>query len=134
MPSRRSKKDSPAKLAGRMKRRWRVVLLRSKGEILGEVEAPDVASAKAAAAIQFDLDEIRRNRIIVQELRSTGWQSDAAAKMTKGTMADLKTLFSEEAAQCRRLAEIATEQGIKEKLLEMAARFQALADGDNNEQ
>ena len=43
-------------------------------------------------------------------------------------MADLKTLFSEEAAQCRRLAEIATEQGIKEKLLEMAARFQALAD------
>ena len=58
----------------------------------------------------------------------------AAAKMTKGTMADLKTLFSEEAAQCRRLAEIATEQGIKEKLLEMAARFQALADGDNDEQ
>ena len=54
--------------------------------------------------------------------------------MTKGTMADLKTLFSEEAAQCRRLAEIATEQVIKEKLLEMAARFQALADGDNDEQ
>jgi tRNA threonylcarbamoyladenosine modification (KEOPS) complex Pcc1 subunit len=35
-----------------MKRRWRVVLLRNKGEILGEVEAPDVASAKAAAAHQ----------------------------------------------------------------------------------
>jgi hypothetical protein len=34
MPPRRpSKKDSPAKLAGRMKRRWRVVLLRAKGEI-----------------------------------------------------------------------------------------------------
>ena len=64
MPSRRSKKDSPAKLAGRMKRRWRVVLLRAKGEILGTVEAPDVASAKAAAAVQFDLDEIQRNRII----------------------------------------------------------------------
>jgi hypothetical protein len=31
MPSRRSsKKDSPAKLAGRMKRRWRVVLLRNR--------------------------------------------------------------------------------------------------------
>ena len=69
MPPRRpSKKDSPAKLAGRMKRRWRVVLLRPKGEILGTVEAPDVASAKAAAAIQFDLDEIQRNRIMVQEL------------------------------------------------------------------
>ena len=66
MPSRRSK-DTPRKLAGRMKRRWRVVLLRAKGEILGEVEAPDVASAKAAA-VQFGLDEIQRSRIIVQEL------------------------------------------------------------------
>ena len=51
-PRRSSKKDSPAKLASRMKRRWRVVLLRHKGEILGEVEAHDVASAKAAAAGQ----------------------------------------------------------------------------------
>ena len=69
MPSRRpSKKDSPKKLAGRMKRRWRVVLLRAKGEILGEVEALDVASAKAAAMDHFDLDEIQRDRIMVQEL------------------------------------------------------------------
>jgi hypothetical protein len=51
-----------------MKRRWRVVLLRAKGEILGEVEAPHVAAAKAAATIQFDLDELERNRIMVQEL------------------------------------------------------------------
>jgi hypothetical protein len=51
-----------------MKRRWRVVLLRHKGEILGEVEAHDVASAKATAAVQFDLDEIQRDRIMVQEL------------------------------------------------------------------
>jgi hypothetical protein len=43
-----------------MKRRWRVVLLRAKGEILGEVEAADVASAKAAAVDQFELDEIQR--------------------------------------------------------------------------
>jgi len=37
MPPRRrtSKKDTPAKLAKRMSRRWRVVLLRAKGEILG---------------------------------------------------------------------------------------------------
>jgi hypothetical protein len=67
-PRRRTSKDAPAKLASRMKRRWRVVLLRAKGEILGEVEAPDVASAKAAAVDQFDLDEIQRNRIMVQEL------------------------------------------------------------------
>jgi hypothetical protein len=63
-PRRRTTKDAPAKLAKRMKRRWRVVLLRAKGEILGEVEAPDVA----AAAVQFDLDDIQRNRIMVQEL------------------------------------------------------------------
>jgi hypothetical protein len=67
MPS-RSKKDNPKKLASRMKRRWRVVLLRHKGEILGTVEAPDVASAKAAAAVQFELDDVQRNRIVVQEL------------------------------------------------------------------
>jgi hypothetical protein len=67
-PRRSSKKDSPAKLAGRMKRRWCVVLLRSKGEILGQVEAPSAEAAKAAAAVQFDLDEIQRNRIMVQEL------------------------------------------------------------------
>jgi hypothetical protein len=70
MPSRRSsKKDSPAKLAGRMKRRWRVVRLRHKGEILGQVEArPMWRQPRRAAAVQFDLDEIQRNRIMVQEL------------------------------------------------------------------
>ena len=51
-----------------MKRRWRVVLLRSKGEILSQVEAPDAEAAKAPAAVQFDLDEVQRNRIMVQEL------------------------------------------------------------------
>ena len=45
-PRRRTVKDTPAKLAGRMKRRWRVVLLRAKGEVLGTVEAPDVAAAR----------------------------------------------------------------------------------------
>jgi hypothetical protein len=59
-PRRRTPKDTPAKLAKRRRRRWRVVLLRAKGEILGTVEAPDVAAAKAAAAVQFE--------IIVQEL------------------------------------------------------------------
>jgi hypothetical protein len=70
MPTRRrTTKDTPAKLARRMKRRWRVVLLRAKGEILGTVEAPDVAAAKAAAAVQFELDDVQRNRIMVQELK-----------------------------------------------------------------
>ena len=67
-PRRASSNDTPAKLAKRMGRRWRVVLLRAKGEILGTVEAPDAQAAKAAAAVQFELDEIQRNRIMVQEL------------------------------------------------------------------
>ena len=52
----------------RKRRRWRVVLLRAKGEILGTVEASDAQAAKAAAAVQFELDDVQRNRIIVQEL------------------------------------------------------------------
>jgi hypothetical protein len=63
----RRTKDTPAKLAKRIKRRWRVILLRSKGELLGYVDGTDPDDAKAAA-VQFDLDEIRRNRIIVQEM------------------------------------------------------------------
>jgi hypothetical protein len=51
-----------------MSRRWRVVLFRHKGEILGTVEAADADAAKAAAAVQFELDDIQRNRIMVQEL------------------------------------------------------------------
>jgi hypothetical protein len=49
MPRRSSKKDSPAKIAKRMKRRWRIVLMRSKGELLGYVAAVDVQGAEAAA-------------------------------------------------------------------------------------
>ena len=33
-----------------------------------QVEAPNAEAAKVAAAVQFDLDEIQRNRIMVQEL------------------------------------------------------------------
>ena len=67
-PRRRTMKDTPAKLAKRMSRRWRVILLRSKGEILGQVDAPDAAAAKEVAVTQFGLDEVQRERIIVQEL------------------------------------------------------------------
>ena len=31
-------------------------------------EAPDMAAAKAVAEVQFELDEVQRDRIIVQEL------------------------------------------------------------------
>ena len=57
MPSRRrTSKDSPAKLARRMKRRCRVVLIRSKGELLGYVDAHDAPDAEAVAAVQFKLE------------------------------------------------------------------------------
>jgi hypothetical protein len=52
MPTRRrTSNDTPRKLAKRMSCRWRVVLLRAKGEILGTVEAPTREAAKAAVAV-----------------------------------------------------------------------------------
>ena len=68
MPLRPKSKDSPAKLASRMKRRWRIVLIRNKGEVLGTVEAADPQAAEKVAAIQFELDEFQRRRLLVQEL------------------------------------------------------------------
>ena len=69
MPPRRPKsKDTPAKLASRMKRRWRIVLIRSKGEVLGTVGANDAQATKKVAAIQFELDEFQRRRLLMQEL------------------------------------------------------------------
>ena len=68
MPLRPKSKDSPAKLATRMKRRFRIVLVRSKGEVLGTVEAADANAAEKVAAIQFKLDEQQRRRLPVQEL------------------------------------------------------------------
>jgi hypothetical protein len=68
MPSRRSTKDTPRKLAARMQRRWRVVLLRKTGQILGEVEAPDEKAAEDTAVVRFGLGDIKRNRIMVHEL------------------------------------------------------------------
>ena len=56
------------KLATRMKRRFRIVLVRSKGEVLGTVEAADVYATEKVVAIQFKLDEQQRRRLLVQEL------------------------------------------------------------------
>ena len=57
MPPRRPKpKDTPAKLASRMKRRWHIVLIRSKGEVLGTVEAADPQAAEGGQ------DDVGRKR------------------------------------------------------------------------
>jgi hypothetical protein len=66
MPSRRTSKDTPAKLAARM-RSWRVSLLRGRAQQLGTVEAPDERAAEAAAAVQFGLSDEQRKRLAVRE-------------------------------------------------------------------
>jgi hypothetical protein len=48
--SKRTKPKKPANL-----RSWRVIIIRSKGEYLGSVEAPDRERAEAVAVKQFDL-------------------------------------------------------------------------------
>jgi hypothetical protein len=68
MPRRPKSKDTPGKLATRMKRRFRIVLMRKSGEVLGMVEAADANAAEKVAAIQFELDEQQRRRLLVQEL------------------------------------------------------------------
>jgi hypothetical protein len=67
-PRRRTSKDSPAKLAKRMKRRWRIILMRSRGELLGYVDAADAQGAEKVAAVQFELDEFQSRRLLVWEL------------------------------------------------------------------
>ena len=69
MPRRRPKsRNTPAKLASRMQRRFRIVLMRKAGQVLGMVEAADANAAEKVAAIQFELDEQQRRRLLVQEL------------------------------------------------------------------
>jgi hypothetical protein len=47
---------------------------------------------------------------------------------------DLENVLRQEAAQCRRLAELVTEQTIRQALMEMAARLEALAHEDRNDE
>ena len=48
-------------------RSWRVIIIRSKGEYLGSVEAPDRERAEAVAIKQFALDDDQRNRLLIRE-------------------------------------------------------------------
>jgi len=50
-----------------IKRSWRVVIIRSKGEYLGSVEAPNEKAAEAAAVAEFDLSDQQRRRLVVSE-------------------------------------------------------------------
>ena len=60
--SQRTRPKKPANL-----RSWRVLIMRSKGEYLGSVEAPDRQKAEAAAIKLFDLDADQRGRLLIRE-------------------------------------------------------------------
>jgi len=46
---------------------WCVTIIRSKGHVLGDVEAPTRQAAEAAAVKEFNLSAEDRNRIVIQE-------------------------------------------------------------------
>jgi hypothetical protein len=48
-------------------RSWRVIIIRSKGEYLGSIEAPDRERAEAVAIKQFALDQDQRRRVLIRE-------------------------------------------------------------------
>ena len=48
-------------------RSWRVIIIRSKGEHLGTVEAPDRERAEAVAVKRFALDDDQRSRLLIRE-------------------------------------------------------------------
>jgi hypothetical protein len=48
-------------------RGWRVVLMRSRGEFLGYVEAPSMEAAELAAAKEFNLDPFHRSWLLLRE-------------------------------------------------------------------
>jgi hypothetical protein len=50
-------------------RSWRVIIMRSSGEYLGSVEAPDRERAEAEAIKLFELDQDQRSRLL--EARAT---------------------------------------------------------------
>jgi hypothetical protein len=62
--SRCPKKKKPA--AANL-RRWRVIIIRSEGEYLGSVEAPDRERAEAVTTKLFDLDQDQRSRLLIRE-------------------------------------------------------------------
>ena len=48
-------------------RRWRVSIIRKRGQYLGTVEAPNDKAAEAAAVAEFDLSDEQRRRLVVRE-------------------------------------------------------------------
>jgi hypothetical protein len=56
--------DNPKSAASR---RWRASLIRSKAQVLGDVEASSREAAETAAVRTFNLNPEQRSRLVVQE-------------------------------------------------------------------
>jgi hypothetical protein len=55
-------KSTAAKL-----RRWRVSIIRQRGQYLGTVEGVNEKAAEAAAVAEFDLSDEQRRRLVLRE-------------------------------------------------------------------
>jgi hypothetical protein len=60
-------KGARKKPAAAANRSWRVIIMRSKGEYLGSVEAPDREKAEAVAIKRLALDDDQRRRLPIRE-------------------------------------------------------------------
>ena len=49
------------------RRRWRVLLIRKRAQVIGYVDAPSREVAEAAAVSAFSLTDEQRKRLVVQE-------------------------------------------------------------------
>ena len=63
----RPRKPSNANPRAIASRSWRVSLIRKRGQVLGNVEAPSREVAEAAAVSAFSLTEEQRKRLVMQE-------------------------------------------------------------------
>ena len=65
MSSRLRKPSNPNRAT--TSRSWRASLIRRKGQVLGDVEAPSREAAEAEAVRTFNLSPEQRSRLVVQE-------------------------------------------------------------------
>jgi hypothetical protein len=60
------KKAASARKAAKL-RTWRVAILRTRAQHIGDVQATDERAAAAAAVREFNLSDEQRKRLVVQE-------------------------------------------------------------------
>jgi hypothetical protein len=63
----RTRKPAERKTKTATLRSWRASLIRKRGQVLGDVEAPSREAAEAEAVRAFNLTNEQRTRLVVQE-------------------------------------------------------------------